>query len=155
MDPSEARREALHLHDEVRDAMRAALVVATQVQRGELSHAGELRTRAVALGAALRRHASVEHAEIGPVLRSLDAWGPVRCDQLAAAHGEQERAWNHAEAALRACAPGGSPTEAIELARTLHQLVRSLVRSFRFEESKLLDPETLRDDIVTVDTIDG
>jgi hypothetical protein len=159
MDPSEVRKEALELHEEVRSAMREALKLATRVQRGDLSVAKDLRSRAVELGNSLRRHAAVEEHDLGPVLQTLDSWGCIRRDQLEAIHDEQQRAWREAEAKMarahEAPARDAAITQTIELARVVQTLVRSVLRTVRWEESHLLDPATLRDDIVSVDQIDG
>lgn len=154
MDPSDARKEALELHDEVRAALREALILATRVQRGEEPNAEKLHDQALILGAVLRRHAAVEESDLGPVLQSLDSWGSVRRSQLAEAHGAQARAWHETEAALREAARGEAEAKRA-LARAVHALVRSVLRSVRWEEAHLLDPRTLHDEIVKSDTIDA
>jgi hypothetical protein len=158
LDPSEVRKEALALHDEVRTAMREALKLATRIQRGDHSASTDLRARTAELGAALRKHAAVEEHDLGPVLQTLDSWGFVRREKLEAIHDEQHRAWRAAEATFRHPGEGSREaaiTQTVELARAVQQLVRSVLRSVRWEESHLLDPDTLRDDIVAVDPIDG
>ena len=111
------------------------------------------------LGNSLRRHAAVEEHDLGPVLQTLDSWGCIRRDQLEAIHDEQQRAWREAEAKMarahEAPARDAAITQTIELARVVQTLVRSVLRTVRWEESHLLDPATLRDDIVSVDQIDG
>jgi hypothetical protein len=154
MDPSHVRKEAMQLHDEVRSAMREALILSTRVQRGELTLSERLHDQALILGATLRKHAAVEEHELGPVLQTLDSWGAVRRSQLSEAHDAQARAWGATEAALKARGDSAS-AQPVEMARAVHALVREVLRGLRWEEVHLLDPRTLHDDIVKSDTIDA
>ncbi|MBI3818027.1 MAG: hypothetical protein HY286_04990 [Planctomycetes bacterium] len=154
MDPSEARRESLQLHDELRRAMRDALILSTRVKNGEFDAGPQLRASVRDLERAVRSHIDVENHDLAPVLKTIDAWGSVRCGQLENAHKQELLAIYDAEAALlkvnfsdRRCWS--------EFAMAVHGLVRGVLKCLRFEETHLLDPHTLRDDILVVDNIDG
>lgn len=161
MDPSEARLESLQLHQELRTAMREALLLSRRVRNGDLKAGPALKTAAHALENAIRRQVATENHDLAPVLRNIDAWGKVRCQQLENAHQQEmlavERA-RQAEANIQIPRPPQDPASRqcwIDFAVSVHTLVHEVLRCLRFEEAHLLDPQTLRDDVICTDTVDG
>ncbi len=79
------------------------------------------------------------------MLREADAWGDLRCAQLAEDHREQR---NLLEYALRQLHDDGRPESIV--AGNLLDLVAVLRDDMNEEESALLDESLLRDDVVGV-----
>lgn len=154
MDPSEARRESLQLHHQLRAAMRESLILATRVKHGNLTDGPQLRVKSCELAAAARRQIAMEDLDLSPVLKVLDSWGTVRCEQLERVHQEELQALQKAES-KDSKAVNGDETKWLILAEATGELVRSLLKCLRWEEAHLLDPYTLRDDPVVADNVDG
>ncbi|MFN0207294.1 MAG: hypothetical protein ACKVS6_13395 [Planctomycetota bacterium] len=154
MDPSEARRESLQLHQQLRQAMRESLILATRVKHGNLTDGPQLKIKSCELAAAVRRQIVMEDLDLSPVLKTIDSWGAVRCEQLERVHQQELQALQKAESKDPKLM-NGDETKWIILAEATSELVRSLLKCLRWEETYLLDPNTLRDDPVVADNVDG
>jgi iron-sulfur cluster repair protein YtfE (RIC family) len=108
---------------------------------------GALRGEAKVLLASLASHMTWEDRYLAPVLLEVDAWGDLRCAQLAEDHREQR---NLLEYALRQLCDEGRPESIV--ACNLLDLVALLRDDMNEEESALLDESQLRDDVVDVTT---
>lgn len=157
MDPSEARTESLRLHGDLRAAMRQALILARRVKHGDYKSGPRLREVARELERAVRKQIDVEGHALAPVLKTIDAWGKIRCEQLADAHRREMAAVERAESAEVELQNSKDTNNKcwVEFAGSVDDLVKAILKCLRFEEAHLLDPATLRDDVIVVDTIDG
>lgn len=134
---SAVRVATLARHQEVRLVLARGLDAVRAVRAHEAGAAQRLEAAAVAIAAVVHYQILAEDRGLGPVLATLDAWGPQRLEALESIH-EEERA-----ALDRAFGQG-------ELARAdvLEEAIRTLVRVLRTEEEALLDPDTLDDSTI-------
>ncbi len=93
-------------------------------------------------------HIAVEDRLLLPTLRDIDRWGPTRAEIVAADHARQREEL----AALRTLAREGGTDEA---ARAALMLIGDLIVDMDAEERDLLDPDLLRDDVITINQSDG
>ena len=94
------------------------------------------------------KHIALEERILRPALKNIDAWGDVRVDQMDQEHQEQR-----AEiAALSARLEKGLTPELVKDIRAFINEIRQDVSS---EERDCLNPDVLKDDIISVDTSCG
>ena len=109
-----------------------------------------LRRTVVDLEGAFEDHLVFEETKLLPVLPTLDAWGPLRAEQMKREHAAQraifDQAGEHATSA--AIAPPA-------LAEMMHALVADMLDDMKREEQDLLHSDLLRDNLVTIDQTDG
>jgi hypothetical protein len=146
--PSKVRALLLVQHEELRELVLEADRLARHVQEGQMLHLESMRAAALLVATALSAHIDAEEGLALPLLRDIDAWGPVRAQNMMEEH-EAQRA---AVAVLRQLEERG---DCAELARGLRALVQTLLCDMRREESELLGKDLLRDDVVAVDQTDG
>ena len=148
MKPSTLRATILAEHQWIRTKLREAQESALAVLSGEIGRSGELRARVRELVGILRAHLDTEDELVLPVLKSGDAWGPVRAERMANEHAEQR-----AELSVlwRVALSGG----AAELAYALLPFGRALREDMADEEELSLDQELFRDDLVVADQLDA
>lgn len=143
--PSEIRRALLEEHARLRVLLDELEDLAARAAQGE-----ELGRRVPALAGQLARaveaHNAAEERVLEPLLRSVDAWGALRIDDMLVEHLRE-----HAEivAALDAAGRGAS---SVELARTFPRLAAEMRAHMDREERTFLARDLLRDDIVNVDS---
>lgn len=139
--PSRVRARVLAEHAVLRDLI--AVVRAAMARADEGSGTIEaLRWEAGCLLASLTRHLDLEDALLAPILREIDAWGPVRAARLAADHAAQRRTI----ARLKHRIDGMETAPA--LVGTLRPFTDELMRDMEAEERDLLPADLLRDDII-------
>ncbi|MHB8874673.1 MAG: hemerythrin domain-containing protein [Myxococcaceae bacterium] len=146
MKPSEVRSRILQDHERLRLAIAEleALVAAA----GEGRPAAGLRERTAALLVLLEAHLALEDRLLFPAIHATDSWGPIRAARLQENHLEQR-----AELArLTSLTTRVSETQLCEAVRVLS---RDLRDDMHREEAELLDPDLLRDDLVTIDGFGG
>jgi hypothetical protein len=144
-----ARVRALELHAELRGAMREALGWANGVLAGDAAAELALRHAAAAFAAAVRNHVHEEHRSLEPILATVDAWGPQRCEQLDDQHRCEIVAVEDSDEAAFAL---DSPED---LARLVRQAVAAVLRCLRREERDILDPDLLTDNPVRTEQNTG
>ena len=142
---TELRKHALDRHERIRDALRGVLEAASAAAEREKGALMRLRRTLRALEDAVRQHAGEDQALVAPVLRELDAWGPIRVEQLAEDHRK-------AEAIVGSIPPDAPEHELVGRARSL---VRPLLRLLKHEERTLLSKRLFRDDVIAIDQEDG
>ncbi len=145
MRPSEVRRSVLSDHQKLREQLTKLEQLSRAALAGIQLPLGALRGEAKVLLASLASHMSWEDRYLAPVLLEADAWGDLRCAQLAEDHREQR---NLLEYALRQLCDEGRPESIV--ASNLLDLVALLRDDMNEEESALLDESLLRDDVVGV-----
>ena len=97
---------------------------------------------------ALRDHIDFEDHLLAPALREIDAWGPVRADELLEHHARQRL-----EIAVLAERSGAE--SATGLARLIASLVSDLRADMTHEDCDMLSADLLRDDVVLIDAEAG
>jgi len=111
--------------------------------------AGDVRACALRLADRIRRHNLDEEHLLQDLLRTVDAWGPMRVDIMNEQHvAEHEQLWSAlsaASGALEASALRDSVLGAID--RVLLHMAR--------EETVYLREDVLRDDAVVIDQCSG
>jgi iron-sulfur cluster repair protein YtfE (RIC family) len=150
MQPSEVRRSVLSDHQKLREQLTKLEQLARAALVGTQLPTAALRGEAKVLLESLVSHMSWEDRYLAPVLLEADAWGDLRCAQLAEDHREQR---NLLEYALRQLHDEGRPESIV--AGNLLDLVALLRDDMNDEESALLDEGLLRDDVVGVDVFSG
>ena len=150
MRPSEVRRSVLSDHQKLREQLTKLEQLSRAALAGTHLPPGALRGEAKALLAGLASHMSWEDRYLAPVLLEADAWGDLRCAQLAEDHREQR---NLLEYVLRQLHDEGRPESIV--AGDLLDLVTLLRDDMNDEESALLQESLLRDDVVGVDVTTG
>ena len=129
-------------HDHLRESIAAVREAAASVS---LSSEESLHERGPALATAisildreLRVHLATEEDLLGPVLGTIDPWGPVRLELMRAEHAHQ-RAVLEALRTDRALGPR-------EMARRAMDLTADVLADMEAEERGVLDEKVLRDE---------
>jgi hemerythrin-like domain-containing protein len=130
--PSQVRRIILEEHGEIRKQMN-------EIDR--LVKAKDLKGLAPAIKLFQKTfiaHLAHEETIVWPILRTVDSWGPVRIDHMTKEHKEQ-----------RQIIDGLSYTKEEDLVEVMKNLIGLLVADMIAEEKDFLNPDLLRDDVVT------
>jgi hypothetical protein len=78
-----------------------------------------------------------------PAIAEVDAWGPVRAEQMAEDHQAQR-------ATIARLNDMGRRAESASLAGEAMALGKALLADMRREETDLLHPDLLRDDVIAI-----
>jgi hypothetical protein len=144
MTPSEIRLELIRQHEEIRSAISETRSAATRSP-----DAGDVRARALRLAERLRRHNLDEEHMLQDLLRTVDAWGPMRVDIMNEQHvAEHEQLWSALSEA------SGAPDASALCDAVLAAIDRVLFHIAR-EEAVYLSEDVLRDDAVVIDQCSG
>jgi hypothetical protein len=92
---------------------------------------------------------AVEDAYLAPALRESDGFGPVRADDLLHEHDRQRRLLRHALSSIDEQFSGQTLLDSIP------PLIVMLRADMIHEENALLNPDLLKDDAITADTMTG
>jgi hypothetical protein len=145
MNPSDIRLELLRQHDEIREAIAETRDAAD----GGTSSLSDLRDKTLRLAERLRRHNRQEEELLQGLLRTVDAWGPLRVqimnEQHAAEHQQILGALLSAAIALEV-----APFLAIVL-----PAIDRVLEHMAYEENFILSEDILRDDPVVIDQCGG
>ncbi len=139
------RSEVMHLHEDVRSALRHAAHLAARAHGGDRSCLPELAAALKHLAAAVRRQHAEESRLLDPFLAEIDAWGPERVARL-----RRERSCETELIETASVRTGPDP-----LIRAACAIIRPLARLLRQEEREALPPEVLRDDVIAIAQEDG
>ena len=140
--PSRIRERVLAQHDLLRLRLHGLLEGVDALRRGELP-VHELRLQTWETLALLRAHVQDEERWLLPVLREADGFGPVRVDALRAEHRLQAETLAKNLEELRAA------TDDEDLAVGIEELIKRMLDDMDEEERTFLDPNLLKDDLVT------
>ncbi|HLH28382.1 MAG TPA: hemerythrin domain-containing protein [Acidimicrobiales bacterium] len=147
--PSEVRAEVLAQHEALRSRLAAARLAAYEMLDGR-PPAPALRDEVLRLAVEMEVHLGFEERMLAPVLAALDAWGPERAERLRTEHAKQRGEL----AAFVSCCDGDG-WRARSFAERVRLFVVELLEDMAIEETLLLDPAVLRDDLVVPDQTDG
>jgi iron-sulfur cluster repair protein YtfE (RIC family) len=144
--PSEVRRKILEDHDRLRESLSELEELARGcIGDGERELLVTLREKGERFHEILSRHIFWEDQYLAPALRNADAWGDERAKLLEDEHREQRQLLADHLERLR------DPTrEGDQVARDILLLGDILRVDMDREESQTLDPNVLRDDVVSV-----
>jgi hypothetical protein len=141
------REELLGQHASLRRLAAEVQEVANRPPGASASR--ELARLLRALAEAVDAHNTREEELLADVVPTLDAWGDVRAARMDEHHRDEHRRLRDA---VRAAA--GIP-DFRAAARAVLPVIEELLEHMRAEESVLLNPDVLRDDLVVIDQSDG
>jgi len=137
------RSRILDEHAKIRAAVvevdRLALAVASE----DFARIHALRAGAEKLYGLLIDHLQHEDDVVAPIIRQIDAWGPVRYEQMQRDHASQRAVLAQA---IRDLEKSGEL-----LGRTVQSTCWEILHDMRREEHDLLHPDLWGDDIMTVE----
>ncbi|MBI4510503.1 MAG: hemerythrin domain-containing protein [Deltaproteobacteria bacterium] len=142
VDPSEARARLLAQHEELRGIIDGAEEMTARLVAGKAT-GDEVRRKLAELDRALHDHNAEEETILEPLLRTVDAWGPVRIEQMLTEHAREHGIFRQTLDEIVASPPS-------HMAGAIRGLVADLRRHIEHEERSFLNPELLKDDLVTV-----
>jgi iron-sulfur cluster repair protein YtfE (RIC family) len=142
MKPSEIRDCVLAEHEDLRKELSKLEVLAECVLRHQDAEQA-LRALLLALSATLEKHLAMEEELLLPAIAEVDAWGPVRAEQMAEDHQAQR-------ATIARLNDMGRRAESASLASEAMALGKALLADMRREETDLLHPDLLRDDVIAI-----
>jgi hypothetical protein len=148
MNPSEIYCELLSQHEDLRARVDASRRAAERWGRGEVSRS-QVRDELARLADALRSHNLREERALRELMRSLDAWGPVREYIM-----DDEHVSEHREMLDTLVRVSQTPDPG-EGGRELEKFCTKLLAHMTWEEKAFLNASVLRDDIVSIDAQDG
>jgi iron-sulfur cluster repair protein YtfE (RIC family) len=137
--PSKIRQALLDDHRRLRRLLAEVEELAARVTEGE-DVGGAFEIAVESFRHALEAHNQIEESHLAPLLRSVDAWGPVRVDQMVLEHLDE-----HAALVAMFESDDGQV-----LARAIPALAAELRHHMAREEKTFLSGEVLQDSIVTV-----
>jgi len=143
--PSQVRRTILEDHEHLRGELVALESLANVLAAG---HREPLAAALSALEAMKQRffdHLDLEEAIMVPALRDADSWGPERADLVLREHGEQRA---ELEELVVQLAQPGIAAEAV--GRRILSWIEALRVDMDNEETAVLSPDLLRDDVVSI-----
>lgn len=139
----EVRTRVLADHARLRTAIAEVDRLALAVAANELKHIDALRTQAEQLYRMLAQHIDHEDAVLAPIIRRIDAWGPVRLEQMQTDHANQRATL---EQAIRELETGGA-----SLGRAVQSMCWEILHDMRREEHDLLHPDLWREELTLVE----
>ena len=141
--PSEVRARVLDEHGQIRAILAELESLARRALDGDAHNGARLRTKAIELYSTLDAHMSLEDALLYPAICDADAWGHMRGEQMKEDHVRQRAVlFQLAEFEFR-----GDTVALVEAVRWLATYIRDDMCS---EERELLNPDLLRDDVISI-----
>ena len=149
MRPSEVRSRILRDHEALSERLTALQRFADEAVESNGEACARTREFACGVVEELADHLDVEEQLLVPMLRDMDAWGPLRADELRQHHDQQWRGLKRLRDRV------SSPLQPPELAAHIALMVQLLQHELAQEAHELLTPEILRDDVLGIDVEDG
>ncbi len=144
--PSQVRRTILEDHEHLRGALSALEALADALVAGDRAPAAEALAALHAMKQRFFDHLDLEEAIMVPALRDADAWGPERAQLVLDEHREQRA---ELEAMVQELdRPDVSPET---IGRRIRAWIEALRVDMEHEESAVLSPDLLRDDVIAID----
>ena len=137
------RSRVLAEHARLKTVIARVDQLATTVAAGDVARLPELRQQAKSLYRMLSEHIDHEEIVLVPVLERIDAWGPVRVEQLKHDHTGQREALEQAASDLDV---DGRP-----LGQAVQSMCWEILHDMRREEHDLLHPDLWRDEMLIVE----
>ncbi len=141
--PSEVRARVLDEHVQIRAMLAELESLARRALDGDTHGGAQLRVKAIELYRRLDAHMSLEDAFLYPAICDADAWGHVRGERMKEEHVRQR-------AALCQLAEFESRGDTAALVGALRRLVTDIRDDMCSEERELLNPDILRDDVISI-----
>jgi acetoin utilization protein AcuB len=150
--PGEVRDLILSEHVHIRSLLARALEAVQPVAGGQAGdgEARAMRDAAHSVYTALIAHTELEDRVLGPVLETIDAWGPARASHLRREHALQRMALDRALVALEEPAPCVAA-----LAASIEDILHDIQRDMEHEEVELLKSDLLEEEMVAANTSGG
>jgi hypothetical protein len=136
MTPSQIRAELLAQHAQIRGLIQEVLHCAEAARRGEAA-SGELGAAVALVAALLVAHNAREEELLGPILPTMDAWGPVRAAFMDDSHVAEH-------CALREALTEISRTPSQFTAGDVEFLCEQILEHMVSEEATMLSEDLLR-----------
>jgi hypothetical protein len=153
--PSEVRARVLRDHEELRQRLTELAALADAMGHA-VESSSPCREQLDALRRRLREHLALEDDILVPVLSRADFWGPDRMARLRREHAQHQEALECVVQRWPASSSGAcDPGLAAELVREVRRIALDLDADMDAEESSLLHPSLLEDEVVSVDQSDG
>jgi hypothetical protein len=143
--PSSVRARVLTEHGRLRVQLAYIAELLPATENGDPRDLDRLVAATTELVSMFRAHLDLEDRELLPLLGTIDAWGPVRQADLASEHERQR-----AELDLLADRLRGGGGSGADLVHAVAVFTEALLADMEEEEATSLDPDTLRDDLVTI-----
>ena len=140
---ADVRLRVLAEHARLRGLIVEVDRLAIAVSAGDMRRIESLRELAARLYRMLSEHMDHEDRVVAPIIRGIDAWGPVRFEQMQRDHALQRVTLKQAITDLDV---DGTP-----LGQAVQSMCWELLHDMRREEHDLLHPDLWRDDIVVVE----
>jgi iron-sulfur cluster repair protein YtfE (RIC family) len=142
--PSQVRARILREHAALRSKLDRLAELTAQLEAGLEEAPGQVLELVQALHRDLQDHIDFEDELLVPALAEVDAWGPVRAAELMRHHTEQR-------AELLALTERSASESPDGLVHLVVELIADLRKDMAHEDSDLLAPDLLRDDVVAID----
>lgn len=148
MEPSQVRTRILQDHEALRQQLSALehAVAALLDDKRMVHRVAELAHQ---LLHELAEHTALEDSLLVPALTEIDAWGPVRADQLLEHHRAQRAQIRELTELFKLELNPG------DVAHVTTSFVRELRLDMEHEERDLLSADLLRDDVIAVASFSG
>ena len=141
--PSEVRARVLDEHVQIRAILVELESLARRALDGDTHGGAQLRTKAVELCSTLDAHVSLEDALLYPAICDADAWGHLRGEQMKEDHVRQR-------AVIRQLVDFESRGDTVALVGAVRRLATDIRDDMCSEERELLNPDLLRDDVISI-----
>jgi hypothetical protein len=139
----DVRARVLAEHARIRHVIHDVDRLATAVAAGDSGKADLLRERAERLYRMLVEHIDHEESVVAPIIERIDAWGPVRLEQMLHDHDGQRMTLKQAVYDLG--------IEGRPLGQAVQSMCWELLHDMRREEHDLLHPDLWRDSLITIE----
>jgi hypothetical protein len=147
--PSAVRQRILDEHARLRPQLVRLQELASWLREAPAPLLAVKRVAQRLLGE-LEAHTRLEDAVLAPVLRDVDAWGPIRESELLTHHIEQRDHLHEILAGLDA-----SGDDFIRVAELTLAWTSDVLLDMDHEEQSIIHQNLLRDDLVTIDGESG
>jgi cation diffusion facilitator family transporter len=144
---AEVRDELLSQHESLRNLATTVREIAAGLPSAPARD--ELSALLRAFANAMDAHNTREEALLEDVVPAIDAWGDIRAARLDEHHRQEHR---RLQETVRAAAETPRFAAAVQMALPA---IAELLQHMRAEEAELLNPDVLRDDLITIDQTDG
>jgi len=139
----DVRARVLAEHARLRALIADVDRLATAVSAGDVRCLEPLREKAARLYRILGDHIDHEEAVLVPIIRTIDAWGTVRVEQLLEEHAGQRMALKEAIEELE--------LEGSDVGQSVQSTCWEILHDMRREEHDLLHPDLWREDTILVE----
>ena len=141
--PSEVRARVLDEHVQIRAMLAELESIAGRALDRDAHGGAQLRVKVLELYARLDAHMALEDALLYPAICDADAWGDLRGERMKEEHARQR-------AVLSQLADREWRADTATIVDAVRRLVRDIREDMCKEEREMLNPELLRDDVISI-----